>query len=495
MKAKKKELIVVISFAALAILLLATFLILKPKFEGDTSETSRIERTFVFDRLTRDDIDSLKVVNSEGGFELYRIEKKLYFKGAEFVMYNDEMLATLVVNSTYMIVTREVNDVEDYSLYGLDVEKDNPPYFELKTVDGQYHKVYIGDPVQNEMGYYVKYHNKDTVYVVDGSLGSSHLIKLNEYLMPFVSIQISTPTDYVKINDFYLSRRENDEDEEMSRLFNIRAKTADEKPASGDTLFPYIIAYPKTEYNASTDAFSTLQGQLAAMIGNKVVDYGIIPTTEEKDPEAYAEYMKKLEKWGLDKPKYEILYTYGDEDFLISFSKVNEDGNVYAYSIKMTTVVEIPLSKVPFLDWGLKDYIDAQIFSHNINTVDKITTTIDGKDYVYELFSDDKGIVNKVTVDGKDYNVDAFRNYYLTMLRMSVVDYSEAPEEGKEPILTYTVEGDMGKLKYEFYRIKSRRCFFTINGKGEFYTGYDLVERMINQTYQLEKGEILQKYD
>ena len=491
MKAKKKELIIVISIAAAVVVLLAAFLVLKPIVEGNTSDASQVERTFVFPKLTRSDIESLKVVNKDGEFELYRVDTKLFFKGAEFVSYNDEKLSALVVNSTYMIVAREVNDVEDYSLYGLDIEKDKPAYFELKTTNGLYHKVYIGDPVQNETGYYVRYEGKDTIYVVDGTLGSSHLVKLNEYLMPYVSIQISSPTQYVNINDLYISKRENDDDPEMKGLFNIRAKKAEEKPADGSTLFPYIIAYPKTNYNASTDAFSAVQAKLAAMVGTKVVDYGIIPATEEKDPEAYTVYMERLAKWGLDKPKYEVLYSYENENYLVSFSKVNADGNVYAYSIKTTAIIEIPFSMVDFIDWGLKDFIDPQIFSHNINTVKKITTTIDGKSYVYDLFMDSNKIVNKVTADGKDYPVDAFRKYYLTMLRMSIVDYSEAPGEDMKPILTYTVEGDMGTLKYDFYRTATRRCYFTINGKGEFYINYDLVNHMIEQTYKIEKGEIL----
>lgn len=486
MRVKKKELIIISSIAALVVLLLGAYLVLKPMLEeGD--ETSRAPSIFVYERISREDIKTLKVVNENGGFELYRIDNKLFFKDAEFVPYNEEKVSELVVNSTFMIAMRKLDDVEDYGLYGLDIEADAPPYFELTTTKDIVHKVYIGDSVQNEVAYYVRYDGSDTIYVVDGSLGSTHLVQTNDYLLPHVSIQISTPTQYANINQFYLSKRV---DDKLTGLYQIRAKTEEEKANSSET-FPYIIVYPKTHYNTSTDAFSTVQSSLAAMVGTKVVDYGIIPAIENDDPEAYAAYQERLAKWGLDAPEYEVAYNYNGDGYLIYFSKADEDGNLYAYSIKMTSVVQIHSSQLPFLDWGIKDFIDRMIFSHNISTVKKIKTTINDKDYVYELSKDSQGLVGSVTADGKPYDLPAFKKYYITMLQMSLVDYSEPPKDDRAPILTYTVEGSMGTLKYEFYRTETRRCYFTINGKGEFYTGYDLVKKMIDQTEKIAKGEVL----
>ena len=295
MQVKKKELIIIISIAALVLLLLGAYLVLKPKLETG-NDTSRPPDIFVYPRLSREDIKSLEVVNEKGSFELYRINNRLYFKDAEFVPYNEEKLSTLVVNSTYMIAMRKLDDVEDYGLYGLDIEKDNPSYFELTTTKDVVHKVYIGDPVQSSSGYYVRYAGSDTIYVVDGSLGSTHLIEVNEYLLPHVSIQISTPTQYVNINNFYISKRI---DDKVTGMFQIRTKTEEEKAKTSAT-FPYLIVYPKTNYNASTDAFSAVQGTLAAMVGTKVVDYGIIPVIEKDDPEGYEQYLERLAKWGLD---------------------------------------------------------------------------------------------------------------------------------------------------------------------------------------------------
>lgn len=490
MKIKKKELIIITTIAATAILLLGSYFVLKTIFPPE-DETSRAPTEFVYPNISREDIKDIKVVNEKGEFEVYRIDKKLYFKDAELVPFDDQMFSAFIVNSTYMVVSRKVEDIEDYSLYGLDIEKDNPPYFEINTVDGKYHKVYIGDAIQNEIGYYVRYYDSDIIYVVDGSLGSTHLVEVNDFLLPFVSIQLSTPTQYVNINNFYLSKRQDSEDEKLVGQFQIRTKTSEEKPEDSTDHFPYLIVYPKTHYNASTDAFTEVQATLANLVGNRVVDYGIMPALEEKDPEEYAEYQQRLAKWGLDKPEYELVYNYEDEGFIVYFSKINDEGNRYAYSIKMTSVVEIPASNVDFLEWGLKEYIDRQIFSHNISTVDSITTTIDDKEFVYKLSKNDKDVADRVTANDKDYGIEAFRKYYLTMLRMSIVDYSDAPSEETKPILSYVVEGEMGKLEYKFYRIATRRCYFTINGQGEFYINYDLVKRLIDQTYMIENGEIL----
>ena len=502
---KKKVTILVISI--IGVLALVGIYIAMQMAVGDPEDTSSasVTRNFVYPNISRSDVDYIKVTNSNGSYKAYRIENKFYFEGAELVTLNSERFSSLVVNSTYMLSMYEIEDVTDLSLYGLDLEEDNPAYVEIGTLDGAYHKVYIGDLIPTGGGYYALKADEDssntdvsidssnrtyTVYVLDSSIGASHLGTIYDYLQPYISIQISSPSEYVKIDDFYFSRRENDDDEKTSPLVKIRLKTEAEKPAEG-TIFPYLMEYPTDIYTASTDAYSAIQASLAALVGTRVVDYGIIPVLkDDPDTEKYNEYMARLEKWGLDKPKYEVIYSYDGDNYYITFSKPDENGMIYAYTMQATTVIEIPLSSIPFLDWDIIKFVDKQIFTQNINTVQKITTTIGDTQYVYDIISNADGQVTDVYADGQVYDVKSFKQYYLTFLQFYNIGYAEPPED-EDLILQVDVKCNAGPLEYKFYRINSRDVYYTINGEGEFYVNYDIVKQMLEQTEAISNNELL----
>ncbi|HBL84574.1 MAG: hypothetical protein A2Y17_05945 [Clostridiales bacterium GWF2_38_85] len=490
MKSKKKEITIIIIIAVVVVALTGIYFATKAIIGNDTSETSSaIERKFIYPNIQRADVQDITVTNSYGSYKVYRAsDNNFYFEGAEFVGYDSEKFSSLIVNSTYMLSLYKLEGITDYSIYGLDVEKDNPAYVEINTVDNKYHKIFIGDAIPSGGGYYAKYYNEDTVYVLDSSIATSHLCSVYYYLQPYLSIQISSPTDYVNINNFMFSKKLNEDDEALTPVVNIRLKAANEKIEND--IFPYLMVYPTNVYTASTDAYSAVQATLAAMSGTSVVDYGIIPASEE-NTEEYAAYIERLAKWGLDKPMYEVLYSYDDQYYYIKFSKPDEDGNLYAYSMLSTAVVELPISNIPFLEWGLIDFVDVQIFSQNIGTVHKIVASFDDKSYIYNIVLDDEKKVTNVYADGKEYNVDSFKKYYLTFLQFYLVDYQEPPDEGTEPILTVNVECDSGNFEYKFYRSTSRKCFYTINGEGEFYVSYDMVKNMMDQSIAISKDEIL----
>ena len=49
-------------------------------------------------------------------------------------------------------------------------------------------------------------------------------------------------------------------------------------------------------------------------------------------------------------------------------------------------------------------------------------------------------------------------------------------------------------FEYKFYPYSTRRCYFTINGEGEFYVLRDSVEKAISDTVKMLNGEIVDSW-
>ena len=70
-------------------------------------------------------------------------------------------------------------------------------------------------------------------------------------------------------------------------------------------------------------------------------------------------------------------------------------------------------------------------------------------------------------------------------------DYTEESDTSKlDCMMTLTVVTDAGETTvYKFYQYSTRRCFYTINGTGQFYTLSDQIQKVLNDTVRVVNGE------
>lgn len=76
------------------------------------------------------------------------------------------------------------------------------------------------------------------------------------------------------------------------------------------------------------------------------------------------------------------------------------------------------------------------------------------------------------------------------MLGIRLQDYSDTTDtDAMTPLAEMIIELDSGEtLEYKFYTYSTRRCFYTINGKGEFYVLRDNVEKLLRDTDRMING-------
>jgi hypothetical protein len=141
----------------------------------------------------------------------------------------------------------------------------------------------------------------------------------------------------------------------------------------------------------------------------------------------------------------------------------------------------------PFLDWDILRFVDKPIFNQNINDVESVLVKVPGKpDALFEL----EGIGQELRVwgNGVELNVPTpyFRGYYYSLLSIDVIDYQDDPVERADLVLLeMTVTNRDGTVRnYTFYFVEgnTRRSFYRLNDRADFYVLRDKVLKLANDT-------------
>ncbi len=464
------------------------------------------KRRLVFEHLEREEIQSIEVHNEHGGYTAYYNNEygQFCFYGAEDTPYDETLFSSLIVNAGYVLMTDRLSHEErssDYSEYGLG-EGDTPAYYTITSRDGKsQYKMYIGNATLDNSGYYAMLDGRDEIYVLTSSLSSTLLADVRSLLTPILTLPISDNDYYTKINDFFISHNS-----EPFIRFAYVGQT-DEKESMGVTI-PYTISYPKY-YPGSTSQIQSVITACINLTGDEILEFGVY-TEKGKDENGETVYELKpelAEKYGLGSPAYDLFYSYGEHEIfsLVSFSKkqTDEDGKEFYYALSQgyDVIVKISADKVTFLEWELVDYIEKAIFNCHIDYVGQIDLSGGDKKFCFKLTGTGKKLnvtetysnrLLKPNPEGtsKDVLDDVynFRQFYKTSLTIATQDTTETPTE-KALIAEMTVTLRNGDVtEYKFYSYSDRRCYYTVNGEGEFYIPRSKVKKLLNDAQKVVDG-------
>ncbi len=462
----------------------------KNKFNIKKGETEDVLCTFnadgvtityyplIFPEISLADFDSVTVTNEYGTF-CARIDKKTgnaYIVGAEANLYNARELSELILQSRYMLSNKRIIAEENLSSYGLGA--DCKVKVEVRAVDGTVNTVYVGSSVTGADGYYMKHSGKDAVYVADSSV-SVFFNSENYYLSPVITRTVPEEERnyfekvvYNRNRQPFFSCEIIPEEERVGVLSNQLHRMT--YPSGGYVLNTYSLYY---------DMFSVI-GELS---GVSVLEYNV--SKNEK-------YDEIMTYYGFDEQSGEIIYTYkGNENYIVVGDSItdSETGEkyYYVYSAYMDTIVLLPLSSAPFLEYGLIDFIQAKVFQHNINDVSEIEISSAVGTRLFAL----EGSGNNLTVtekkSGKTIDSDSFRQFYISLLNVNLDGYTGLSDtENLVHDLTFSVTLKSGeKLTYAFYSESTLRCYMVVDGKGEFYTKREYIDKISKNADKLMSGE------
>lgn len=492
-------------------------------YEGEVLSDSR--RVMMFEHLERKQIQSVEVHNQYGEYTAYyNAETESFaFLGLEGAPYNEELFSQLIVAAGFPLISDRFLPGEEraeLSEYGLGPD-DSPSYYIVTTrpAEGEEvrrYKVLIGKPSLTENYYYCMVEGRDIVYILEQSIKTTLLADVKSLLTPILTYPIEDNSYLTNISQIMIAKN--------GELFVLVQYQDEQANVPGVENFgvtvPYIVTKP-VEYDAATERMTAMLGQIVNMTGTELLEYNIYdvvpavdengdPVLDENGEQDYDYVMKPeiAEKYGLGSPAYDIYYKYKTAegpviDVLVSISEKQrgEDGVEFYYvaSHMFDTIARMNASSLTFLDWTLMDYLDKPIFSVNIDKVSRITLTSAGKKYDFELTGTGDGLAAVETANGRttfkgddkdvgvNHGIRNFRKFYQTLLGINREDFTEEPAEGERALLlTVEVSFRNGTSRtYRFYSYSERRCFMTVNDRGEFYVMRSMVRKLVSDAEKL----------
>ena len=480
---KKQKLIIIISAVLIAVLAIIYFAAVAPMLkETETEEIPELlegetyseaySKIMIFPKVEQADIKEIKIHNAYGDYGFYQGSNgEFYLTGYEGTTFGNDKFTSLAASIRLpMAIDRVTEKPEDLSKYGLD-PADDPAYYIITDVNDVSYKMFIGDALPTSGGYYAMLDGRDVVYALD-STTKYILMSKESYITPLLSMPTQSD-DYYKIENFTLGK-------DGETFIAIDFMDEQERTKTASTTY-YKMLFPG-DYVPSSSNYDHIIKKFNALEGTEVLAFGNV-----KDGMSAEE----LKKYRLDEPKYELYYRYSGVDNYVLISDKNEDGSYNAYSVMFNIVAKVDAETFDFLEWEFIDFVDKPMFQKNINDIDTIeiigkdvheTFTITGKDT--ELKVTPKSTLTALTAN----QLASFKKIYVKLLSLSLEDYTES-DSTDEWVMTYKVTTRGGlEYEYSFYSYSTRRCYYTVNGEGEFYVLRDRVEKILSDTSLLMSG-------
>ncbi|MBQ3508114.1 MAG: DUF4340 domain-containing protein [Clostridia bacterium] len=418
------------------------------------------QRVLMFKQLTYDQsstkdmsrvIKSFEIHNQKGSFTLVRGESNRFeVKDHPTAILVDELFAQLSNGCGYTIsMQRLENPVRlpdgsiDYSEYGLAPEtrteideegkalldKDGnpvtydyvPTWYTVTTMTNDEYTVTLGDATISGAGYYARYEDRDTVYILSSiNLDAAVLQPIESLIAPMMVYPMSLNT-YFQVSNFtyytdidhdalylgmllevsgldpdVLKPDENGEySEEIQAQLEAAAKQIEEMDEAEftklyDRYFSQnsrlVTSFSFIDMDERTDTlYSSLPYQMSS-------DYmaGYLPNSDNIGSVLQALYSmtfdgvavlgptdEDLDAYGLSNPAHEFAFIYKDAQgqewsnhFVVS--EKTEDGMYYGYSEIYDMIVRIPESQATYLEWEEIDWYEREYFMFNIAHVQQI---------------------------------------------------------------------------------------------------------------------------
>lgn len=379
-------------------------------------------------------IKSIEVCNEYGSYTFERKEgNQFIIKGMEKVTFDTTSFARLAVSCGYTVTSvRLENPVMkdgkiDYAEYGLapekrtrvEVDEDGneikdengnlieieydytPAWYVVTTMNGDVHKVYIGDLTVTGDGYYVKYEGRDRIYVLPADGLEDYAMQRVEAMLTPMIVSPTGQNSYFNVSDFIIydtinyegiyadleakypedSEEEVDEDEFNKAYAEILEKNSHKvchfsyedttkrkgtiytyRPYTSDPSFEYAKGY-----RLNSDNVDVVLAALADTAFTEVIKYN--PTEED------------FEKYELSEAPYMISFFYasnnsnGEIEYTenqVQISAKQKDGVFYAYSPFYNMIVGVKESSFSFLEWEELSWYDTNYIQLDIAHLEEL---------------------------------------------------------------------------------------------------------------------------
>ncbi len=436
----------------------------------DTEDTELVslvgktQRVLMFKRLTYDQsstqditkvIKTIEMHNQHGSYTLKRGENNRFVvDGHSTAILVDQTFAELSNACGYTISNMRLENPErlsdgsiNYAEYGLApetrVEKDEegndvldedgnpvtyeytPTWYTITAMNGDSYTVTIGDATISGGGYYARYADRNTIYVLGATHIDSALIQPIEALITPMMVYPMTLNSYFQVTDFTYYRELDHEGILRDMILEVTGKDINElMPAEGETITEEnreLLKQIQKEYETAVDKmedseFAKIHDKVYAERANLVTKFSYVDMLERENTmnaslpyQMSSDYLagylpnsdnignmlqklysmtfvgvtvlgpsnEELDEYGLDDYTHEFSFIYTDAEGthfnnFFYVSEKTEDGLYYAYSEDFDMIVCFTESQAEYLEWEDIDWYEREYFQTNIAFVTSI---------------------------------------------------------------------------------------------------------------------------
>ncbi len=468
-KGKNKILVTVVSVLSVALIIGASFAIIKfipERIEENQNNVGKIELCDYgagYNSITEsENVKSVKLTNKNGTFNLYSeavgftdsttgedtYELKWYLKG-----YDKELTDTSLLED----VVRAVVDIDAIRLIDTKTEAqcglDKPSVEATVTLaDKSKFTVEIGDKSPDNAGVYLKISTKEGIYLVGGNLDDTltftDIEMANTEAHPAITLD-EKYSDYVsgssiqKFDDITISGKNFEKD----LVFELNPE---ENLASYS---PYVMVEPIRRSAENLDGIYTMFSQGFAVTG--AYSYDVKAST--------------IKKFGLDSPDFVVSMRF--DDFVYSYKfALQRDGDYAVVGTDSKNVRRVSASGFDFLSYGTTDFYNQVVFITPIDGVSNLTLKTSDKTYDFSIVKNPNGSeeVNTYIVecDGKTYNSTYFQSFYQFLCLLECMEFDVEKTNAKPALtITYTYnDKDRAPTVIEFVKINSTKYQCSLDG-------------------------------
>lgn len=510
---KKQKTLIIVFVSLFVLLTVSYFLVIKPLLTvtdddktpaeylpGEVPLNAANENFYIFEPIKRSSIQSIEVENEFGGYKIYRdAADRFQLEGCTGLNFNEELFSNLVVSSgTPTAIMRVGYDLSDEKLaeYGFDSPQAS---WTITTTSGDKVKMLVGYELLTEGGYYVMLEGRNAVYIVNSNIGLTVLQPASALLKPLLSAGM-TQNDYFTVNEFTIWHGD--------ELFVNITRVPDSEKKDPEAIVEVILNYPYSEASGEVSRYELNDNLYFEAL------YSLI-TLEGESVVAFMPDDETIRSYGLESPKYTVVYEYNGYQFYIFVSELQPDGSYYAASnlFNFLLICKVPGSAISWLEASRFEWLFPTPFFVDITTVSRIKIKSENVDVDYRL-SHGMDSQNSATLEVVEVNsntkipnsdVRNFREYYKTMLHITNQEYAKMSKsdldaliaDESKVIMTMEYEGvDGSSCEYKFYKyyeassdkLSGGKVLVTVNGIGEFYTTNDLVNKILNDTPRVLEG-------
>ncbi len=432
---------------------------------------------FIFPEIPLSELAEVTVTNENGTFSIFSDTNSNFFiKGAEKNLYNKQLLSELLLQARYMLADRYVENPAKAEDYGLTDEKCLAKV-QIASKDGKVNTVYVGSKELGGSRYYMKHADKEQIYVMDSSV-SALFNDIRFYLAPNVVKPLEeqqknylTEFSIFKNSESFFSCEIIPEESRVGVLANQLHR----------------MTYPLKSHVLSIETLYDTFQKVGSLSGAGVVEYAV---SEKKEPE------KVLEYYGLSQPPYQISYSFEGEIYNIFVGrKENVDGTeyYYVYSEYQDTIVPVEVQSLDFLEFDIVEFFQENVFQYNVNEVSSIELKYGGKTVNFAVSGQGDSLSVTESASGKALDVPSFRQFYISLLNVTIGGYSSVSgtvADTHKHELTFTVTlRSSEKIVFDFYSESTMNCHMIIDGKGGFKTDRKWIDKIIENSEKLLRGE------